>query len=259
MTFYLEGLRLRGTPGLAGPTPGWGARSKRPASNAIKSAAFCQCTSARPGQPSRFTAIQAPHPLEWLTDNGNPYPAKQTRDFAMAINLVPCFTPVQSPESNGISESFVKTFKRDGRITPCRMRSPLRQIAGWFEDYNDNHPHSALKLRSPRTDPSPNTIAECPVEQGQLHGRISATKDELTGAWLIGLVGAAPALSARERAQRKSGCGARSRTPQCFVVGGDGVAGANSAINGQPAGGHETRHSLLPPDVRSAWVLRSLR
>jgi hypothetical protein len=32
---------------------------------------------------------------------------------ALAINLVPCFTPVQSPESNGISESFVKTLKRD--------------------------------------------------------------------------------------------------------------------------------------------------
>jgi transposase InsO family protein len=62
---------------------------------------------------TRFTAIQAPHPLEWLTDNGSVYTAKESRDFAMAINLVPCFTPVQSPESNGISESFVKTFKRD--------------------------------------------------------------------------------------------------------------------------------------------------
>jgi putative transposase len=26
----------------------------------------------------------------------------------------------------------------------------LRQIAGWFEDYNENHPHSGLKMRSPR-------------------------------------------------------------------------------------------------------------
>jgi len=23
-------------------------------------------------------------------------------------------------------------------------------ISGWFEDYNDNHPHSGLKMRSPR-------------------------------------------------------------------------------------------------------------
>jgi putative transposase len=28
-------------------------------------------------------------------------------------NLVPCFTPVRSPQSNGIAEAFVKTFKRD--------------------------------------------------------------------------------------------------------------------------------------------------
>jgi len=26
----------------------------------------------------------------------------------------------------------------------------FRQIAGWFEDYNDNHPYSGLKMRSPR-------------------------------------------------------------------------------------------------------------
>jgi putative transposase len=100
----------------------------------------------------RFAALQAPHPLEWLTDNGSPYTARQTRDFAMALNLVPCFTPIQSPESNGISESFVKTFKRDYvRLNPLPdAPSALRQIAGWFDDYNDNHPHSGLKMRSPR-------------------------------------------------------------------------------------------------------------
>jgi transposase InsO family protein len=34
-------------------------------------------------------------------------------DFAAALGLVPCFTPVRSQESNGIAETFVKTFKRD--------------------------------------------------------------------------------------------------------------------------------------------------
>jgi transposase InsO family protein len=37
----------------------------------------------------------------------------ETLAFAHAIRLVPCFTPVRSPESNGIAEAFVKTFKRD--------------------------------------------------------------------------------------------------------------------------------------------------
>ena len=84
---------------------------------------------------TRFAAIQAPHPLEWLTDNGSVYTAKDTRDFALAINLVPCFTPVQSPESNGISESFVKTFKRDYARAPlagCANRIPAdrRMVRG---------------------------------------------------------------------------------------------------------------------------------
>ena len=26
----------------------------------------------------------------------------------------------------------------------------LKLIAEWFEDYNENHPHSGLKMRSPR-------------------------------------------------------------------------------------------------------------
>ena len=33
-------------------------------------------------------------------------------------------------------------------LAGCAHRA--RQIAGWFEDYNDNHPHSGLKMRSPR-------------------------------------------------------------------------------------------------------------
>jgi putative transposase len=101
---------------------------------------------------TRFAALRAPYALEWLTDNGSAYTAKETRDFAMALNLVPCFTPVQSPESNGISESFVKTFKRDYvRVNPLPdALTALRQLAGWFEDYNDNHPHSGLRMRSPR-------------------------------------------------------------------------------------------------------------
>ena len=85
---------------------------------------------------SRFAAIQAPHALEWLTDNGSVYTAHETRASATTLNLVPCFTPIQSPESNGISESFVKTFKRDYvRVNPssgCDHRTPAdrRMVLG---------------------------------------------------------------------------------------------------------------------------------
>jgi transposase InsO family protein len=100
----------------------------------------------------RFGSIKAPHAVEWLSDNGSAYTAKATLDFAAALCLVPCFTPVNSPESNGIAEAFVKTFKRDyARVHPLPdAATVLRQIAGWFEDYNESHPHSGLRMRSPR-------------------------------------------------------------------------------------------------------------
>jgi putative transposase len=100
----------------------------------------------------RFNAMRAPHPIEHLSDNGNPYTARDTREFAAALNLVPCFMPVCSPESNGLSEAFVKTFKRDYvRVNPLPdAQTALRQVAGWIDDYNEIHPHSALRMRSPR-------------------------------------------------------------------------------------------------------------
>ena len=101
---------------------------------------------------ARFGTTRAPSPIEWLSDNGSPYTAKDTRRFAGQLNLAPCFTPIASPESNGISEAFVKTLKRDYvRVNPLPdAAKALGQIARWFEDYNENHPHSGLRMRSPR-------------------------------------------------------------------------------------------------------------
>jgi transposase InsO family protein len=86
----------------------------------------------------RFDARSAPDrapirlPKGTLRVNGSPYIAKESRDFALALNLVSCFTPVKSPESNGMSEAFVKTFKRDYlRVNPLPdARTVLLRIAG---------------------------------------------------------------------------------------------------------------------------------
>jgi transposase InsO family protein len=51
--------------------------------------------------------------LSSISDNGSAYTARETRLFAEALNLTPWFTPVASPQSNGMSEAFVKTLKRD--------------------------------------------------------------------------------------------------------------------------------------------------
>ena len=66
--------------------------------------------------------------------------------------MEPCTTPVRSPQSNGMAEAFVKTFKRDYvRVNPLPdAETVLRQLAGWFQDYNESHPHSGLGMRSPK-------------------------------------------------------------------------------------------------------------
>ena len=61
----------------------------------------------------RYGDTRAAHPVEWLSDNGSAYIAAETADTATALGLKLAFTPVRSPESNGISESFVKTLRRD--------------------------------------------------------------------------------------------------------------------------------------------------
>ena len=84
-----------------------------------------------------FATARAPHLIEHLPDNGSCYTALETRQFAVALNLKPCFTPVKSPQSNGISEAFVKTLKRDYiKISNFPdSKSALRQINGWIKDY----------------------------------------------------------------------------------------------------------------------------
>jgi putative transposase len=100
----------------------------------------------------RFGGYRASASVEMLSDNGSPYIARETKIFAAQLGLKPCFTPVKSPQSNGISEAFVNTLKRDYvRVTPIpNAEIAMQAIAGWFEDYNENHPHSGLKMRSPR-------------------------------------------------------------------------------------------------------------
>lgn len=48
----------------------------------------------------RFGTTRALHAVEWLSDNGSAYIAKDTADTARALGLTLLFTPVRSPESN---------------------------------------------------------------------------------------------------------------------------------------------------------------
>ncbi|MBB5404396.1 putative transposase [Paraburkholderia sp. JPY162] len=102
---------------------------------------------------NRFgNVLKAPTEIEWLTDNGSGYTAEKTRDFASGIGLKPLTTPVCSPQSNGMAESFVKTMKRDyvAFMPKPDAATAARNLAIAIEHYNEQHPHSALKYRSPR-------------------------------------------------------------------------------------------------------------
>jgi putative transposase len=101
----------------------------------------------------RFGLVnRVPVPIEWLSDNGSPYIAGETRALARDVGLVPRTTPIHSPQSNGMAEAFVKTMKRDYARVSRRpdAASVLRQLDCWFEHYNSTHPHKALGYRSPR-------------------------------------------------------------------------------------------------------------
>jgi len=101
---------------------------------------------------ARFDAAIPTQPVEWLTDNGSPYIARDTRSFAREIGLEPLTTAIRSPQSNGMAEAFVKTFKRDyvERMNRADAMTVMRQLDAAFEHYNENHPHRALKMLSPR-------------------------------------------------------------------------------------------------------------
>lgn len=61
----------------------------------------------------RFGASQkAYREAESLTDSDLCYVASNTRSFAPALGFKPITTPAQSPHSNAMPESFVKTFKQ---------------------------------------------------------------------------------------------------------------------------------------------------
>jgi len=91
-------------------------------------------------------------PIQWLSDNGSIYTALETQITAERLHLVPITTPAASPQSNGMSEAFVNTLRRD-YIVGADLSSAaavLDQIPPWIADYNAVAPHSALGFQSPQ-------------------------------------------------------------------------------------------------------------
>jgi transposase InsO family protein len=126
--------------------PAWVA-SPRPLTGADVRTLMDRTLWARLGEAT----VTAPQAIQWLSDNGPQYTATASVLYAHTLGLVPITTPAYSPESNGLAEAFVHTFKRD-YVHGAELRDAetvLAQLAGWIDDYNRQAPHSALGMRPP--------------------------------------------------------------------------------------------------------------
>lgn len=100
---------------------------------------------------NRFGNPRASRMIEWLTDRGAVYRASSVQTLAKKLGLKPCFTAAYSPQSNGMAEAFVKSFKRDYVYTNDCVSANwvIQRLPEWFRDYNELAPHSALDMKSP--------------------------------------------------------------------------------------------------------------
>jgi len=100
---------------------------------------------------TRFGEARPTEPVQFLSDNGSIYTALDTVCTAERLGLSPITTPAYSPQSNGMSEAFVNTLRRDYLAGADRSTAAavLDQVPSWISDYNGVAPHSALGYRAP--------------------------------------------------------------------------------------------------------------
>jgi putative transposase len=98
----------------------------------------------------RFGTARAPHAIEHLSDNGSAHTAKETSSsLRRSIRRQP-FAGRQ-PASNGMSEAFVKTLKRDYiRISPLLEQRPRSARSMDGSRNTPSRSHCALKIASAR-------------------------------------------------------------------------------------------------------------
>ena len=99
----------------------------------------------------RFKDVKAPKRIQWLSDRGAIYRCQETIRMGRYLGLKCCFTAPYTPESNGMSEAFVATIKRDYVYTSdCRdAQTVMESFKKWIRDYNNVAPHSGLGMKSP--------------------------------------------------------------------------------------------------------------
>ena len=76
----------------------------------------------------RFGLVdKLPVSIEWLSDNGSPYTAADTRTLARLIGLVPCTTPIESPRCLKYECIYLSARMRD-RLGVANGTDPVDQL-----------------------------------------------------------------------------------------------------------------------------------
>ena len=78
-------------------------------------------------------------PARPLAETCVPIDIEDRLRFARGIGLEPRTTPFQSPQSNGMAEAFVRTFKRDNvRVNAIPdAQTFMSMLPAWFAHYNE--------------------------------------------------------------------------------------------------------------------------
>ncbi|OQM76226.1 hypothetical protein BFN67_15130 [Pseudaminobacter manganicus] len=109
----------------------------------------------------RVGSTRTSHRVEWLSDNGSAYIARQTAQTAAALGLTLLFTPVRSSQSNGMSGSFVKTLKRD--YASIHILPDTDTILALLPDWMKEQSRSVASAPpTARSDRDGNAFLRCP-------------------------------------------------------------------------------------------------
>ena len=113
----------------------------------------------------RFDAIRAPYPVQWLADNGSAYAARRHWSSPPRWASWPALRPSAVPKATALA----KPSSKPSNVTmpgsnQSRRRDRPAHGSAWIDDYNEHHPHSGLRMRSPREFiRSQSQPAPCPV------------------------------------------------------------------------------------------------
>jgi transposase InsO family protein len=122
---------------------------------------FQRYTGKPPGRAHAGQIITIRPNLRWTSDAFE-IPCWDGQVVRVVFALDTCDREIMawSATTGGISgdlmvepvETLVKTFKRDYVYVHDRpdAQTVLSQLSYWLEDYNEIHPHKALRLKSPR-------------------------------------------------------------------------------------------------------------